>query len=151
MSPVLRDATPDDLPDVVRLILEDSLSSDWESGVDEHGPLRSLEAIEDDTNNRLIVAEQDGAIVGTFQLTFIPTLTLRGGWIAQIENVRADSSLHNQGLGQHMVEWAIAKPPPVAVPSSSFPTTTSDSATTPFTSASVSNNHTPASSSACNP
>jgi ribosomal protein S18 acetylase RimI-like enzyme len=109
MSPVLRDATPDDLPDVVRLILEDSLSSDWESGVDEHGPLRSLEAIEDDTNNRLIVAEQDGAIVGTFQLTFIPTLTLRGGWIAQIENARVDSSIRSQGLGQLMVEWAIAR------------------------------------------
>lgn len=104
-----RDASADDLPDVVRLILADSLSSDWESDAPEDGPLRALEAIEADSNNRLIVAEQDSAIVGTFQLTFIPTLTLRGGWIAQIENVRVDSSIRSQGLGQQMIEWAIAR------------------------------------------
>ncbi len=106
-APAFRDATAADLPDVVRLILADSLSSDWESGADELGPRRALEAIEADANNRLIVAEQDGAIVGTFQLTYIPTLTLRGGWIAQIENVRVDSSIRSQGLGQQMIEWAI--------------------------------------------
>ena len=108
-APAFRDATREDLDEVVRLILADSLSSDWESGADELGPRRALEAIEADANNRLIIAEQDGAIVGTFQLTFIPTLTLRGGWIAQIENVRVDSSVRSQGLGQQMVEWAIAR------------------------------------------
>jgi ribosomal protein S18 acetylase RimI-like enzyme len=109
MSLVFRDATPDELPEVVRLILADSLSSDWENGAPEDTPRRALVAIDADPNNQLIVAEQNGAIVGTFQLTFIPTLTLRGGWIAQIENVRVDSSVRSQKLGQQMVEWAIAR------------------------------------------
>jgi ribosomal protein S18 acetylase RimI-like enzyme len=106
---MFRDATRSDLGEVVRLILADSLSAALEAGLDEAAPLRAFEAIEGDANNRLIVAEQDGAIVGTMQLTFIPTLTLRGGWIEQIENVRIDGSLRSQGLGRQMIEWAIER------------------------------------------
>lgn len=106
-TPLFRDATPDDLPTVVRLILADSLSSDWESGADQAGPLRALEAIDADTNNRLVVAERDGAILGTMQLTFIPQLTLRGGLVMQIGNVRVDSALRSGGIGRQMIEWAI--------------------------------------------
>lgn len=107
MTLAFRDATEGDLPEVVRLILADSLSAHVESGAAEDTPNHALAAIDADPNNRLIVAEQDGAIVGTFQLTYIPTLTMRGGWIAQIENVRVDATLRSQGLGRQMVEWAM--------------------------------------------
>lgn len=106
-GPLLRDATRDDLPEVVRLILADSLSDQWESDADELGPRRALEAIETDPNNRLVVAERDGAVLGAMQLTFIPQLTIRGGLILQIENVRVDSTLRSGGIGRLMIEWAI--------------------------------------------
>jgi GNAT superfamily N-acetyltransferase len=109
MSLVFRDSTATGLPDVIRLILADSLSSDRESGGDEHGPIRAPEALEANSNNRLIVAEQDGGTAGIFQLTSIPTLTFRGGWIAQMKNARVDRTLLSQGLGQQLVEWAIAR------------------------------------------
>lgn len=104
---LLRDATRDDLAEVVRLILADSLSGRWEDGLDEAGPVRAFEAIEADPNNRLIVAARAGAILGTMQLTFIPQLTLRGGLVMQIENVGVDSSLRSGGIGRQMIEWAI--------------------------------------------
>ena len=104
---VLRDATAGDLAEVVRLILEDSLSDRWESGADATGPLRALEAIEADPNNRLIVAERDGAVVGTMQLTFLPQPTLRGGWVLHVGNVRVDAGLRSGGLGRQMMDWAM--------------------------------------------
>jgi ribosomal protein S18 acetylase RimI-like enzyme len=104
---VFRDAVRDDLASVVGLIHADSLSRDLEAGADEGGPLRAFEAIEADAHNRLIVAERDGAVIGTMQLTLIPSLTLRGGRILQIENVRVESSLRSGGIGRQMIEWAI--------------------------------------------
>lgn len=72
-----RDATREDLAAVVALIHQDSLSAHLEGDADEAGAVRAFEAIEGDPNNRLIVAERDGVLVGTMQLTFIPQLTLR--------------------------------------------------------------------------
>lgn len=103
----MRDATRADLPDVVRLILADSLSDHLEAGADEDGALRGFETIEGDPNNRLIVTEIDGVVRGTMQLTFIPQLTLRGNLILQVENVRVDSSLRSGGVGRQMMEWAV--------------------------------------------
>jgi len=103
----MRDATRADLPEVVRLILADSLSDHLEAGADEGGALRGFETIEGDPNNRLIVAEIDGVVRGTMQLTFIPQLTLRGNLILQVENVRVDSRLRSGGVGRQMMEWAV--------------------------------------------
>jgi N-acetylglutamate synthase-like GNAT family acetyltransferase len=103
---VLRDATREDLAEVVSLILPDSLSSHIEGAADEAGPMRAFEAIEDDPNNQLAVAERDGKLIGTMQLTCIPQLTLHGGLLMQIENVRVDSTLRSSGIGRQMIEWA---------------------------------------------
>jgi len=102
-----RDATRDDLAQIVELILADSLSNQWESGADGSGPNQALSAIESDPNNRLVVVERSGTLLGTMQLTFIPQLTLRGGLILQIENVRVDASARSGGVGREMIEWAI--------------------------------------------
>jgi GNAT superfamily N-acetyltransferase len=57
----------------------------------------------------LTVAEVDGQVVGTLQLTFIPSLTYTGGERAQIEGVRVDASHRGRGLGREMVLWAIER------------------------------------------
>src|SRR5690606_7776281 len=63
--------------------------------------------IEKDPNNAVIVAEVDGTVAGTFQLTYIPGLTYTGGERAQIEGVRVASDYRGPGVGQAMINWAI--------------------------------------------
>ena len=46
-------------------------------------------------------------LVATFQLSFLPGLSRRGSWRAQLEAVRVASELRGQGVGAVMVEWAI--------------------------------------------
>jgi GNAT superfamily N-acetyltransferase len=56
-----------------------------------------------------VVAEVEGQIVGTLQLSFIPSLTYTGGERAQIEGVRIAASHRGRGLGRGMVLWAIER------------------------------------------
>ena len=59
---------------------------------------RAFAVIDADPNQLLAVAERDGEIVATMQLTFIPGLSWRGGWRLQLENVRVRSDLRGKGL-----------------------------------------------------
>ena len=56
-----------------------------------------------------MVGELDGRVVGTLQLTFIPSLTYRGGERAQIEAVRIEAGSRGRGVGRAMVRWAIGQ------------------------------------------
>ena len=53
------------------------------------------------------VAEADGAVVGTMQLSFLPGLSRRGALRAQIEAVRVAAGWRGRGLGSAMLGWAI--------------------------------------------
>jgi GNAT superfamily N-acetyltransferase len=66
-------------------------------------------AIAADPNQLLVVAEQDGEVVGTLQLSFIPGLSYQGAWRGQIEGVRVAAGRRGQGLGERMIRWAIAE------------------------------------------
>jgi GNAT superfamily N-acetyltransferase len=57
----------------------------------------------------VLVAEIEGRIVGTFQLTYLRQLTLRGGLVAQIEAVRVAAPLRSRGLGAEMMRWAMGE------------------------------------------
>lgn len=66
-------------------------------------------AIAADPNQRLVVMEHTGVIVGTLQLTFIPGLSWAGAWRAQIEAVRIAAGHRGQGHGERLIGWAIAQ------------------------------------------
>ncbi|MFI0482691.1 GNAT family N-acetyltransferase [Actinomadura sp. 9N215] len=104
-----REATADDLPQIVRLLADDPLGSTRETPGDEipDAYVTAFTAIEKDPNNTLIVAEVAGEVAGTLQLTFIPGLTYTGSERAQIEGVRIAASQRGRGLGQLMIDWAI--------------------------------------------
>jgi len=106
-----RDAAREDLPRIVGLLANDHLGSQREQFED---PLpdcyhRAFDAIDNDPNNRLVVAEHDGTVIGTLQLTFIPNMTYRGGIRAQIEGVRVDDAYRSQRIGRRLFKWAIAE------------------------------------------
>ncbi|MEU9838520.1 GNAT family N-acetyltransferase [Actinomadura sp. NPDC048032] len=104
-----REATLDDLPEIVRLLADDPLGSTRETPGEEipEAYFRAFAAIEKDPNNSLVVAEVAGAVAGTLQLTFIPGLTYTGSERAQIEGVRVAAEQRGAGLGQLMITWAI--------------------------------------------
>ena len=71
--------------------------------------LRAFDQIKNDGNQELTVAEIDGEIVGTFQLTFIQYLTHQGGLRAQIEAVRVSSAHRGKRIGGQMLSYAIGR------------------------------------------
>ena len=106
-----REAMIDDLPEIVRLLADDFLGSQRERYED---PLpgsyvAAFLAIEADPNNHLIVAVKDGAVIGTLQLTFTPSISFRGGKRATVESVRVDEKLRGQGVGRELMLWVIER------------------------------------------
>jgi len=105
----IRRARTEDLPDIVRMLRDDALREKSE----DLGPplpqeyLDAFASMDRDENNRLMVAEVEGRVAGTFQLTIIQHLMYRGGRIAQIEAVRVDRPLRGHGIGERMMLWAI--------------------------------------------
>lgn len=107
---VLRRATVDDVPSIVGLLADDSLGAARED-LDRSDGLapyrRAFEVINADPAHLLLVAEVDGAVVATMQLSFLPGLARRGALRAQIEAVRVRADLRGSGLGAQMLNWAI--------------------------------------------
>jgi GNAT superfamily N-acetyltransferase len=65
-------------------------------------------AIDADPAHRLIVAESDGEIVGTLQISIIPGLPNFGLARGLLENVHVRPDQRGKGLGTAMMGWAIA-------------------------------------------
>lgn len=105
----IREAMAADIPAIVGLLADDRLGAQRES-LDDLAPYEAAFAtMRADPNQLLMVAERDGQIVGTFQLTFIPGLSHRGATRAQVEGVRVAASERGTGLGTRMMRWAIAE------------------------------------------
>ena len=107
----IRRAMRIDLPEIVRLLADDRLGSQRE---EYRNPLPqsyydAFDEIDNDRHNELIVAEVNGEVIGTMQLTFIPSLSYQGGKRAQIEAVRIDRKHRSQGIGGQLFEWAIMR------------------------------------------
>jgi GNAT superfamily N-acetyltransferase len=105
-----RRACRQDVQAIVRLLASDPLGLARETTGEGELPdayWQAFDAIDADPPQFLVVAELGGRVVGTLQLTFIPSLTYRGGERAQIEAVRIDAGSRDRGLGHAMVGWAI--------------------------------------------
>ena len=111
----LRHSDPADLTGILRLLADDQLGSSREDTSDLAPYEKAFGAIDADPAHLLLVGElapSDGSgprLVATFQLSFLPGLSRRGSWRAQLEAVRVGSELRGQGVGAVMVEWAIGE------------------------------------------
>ena len=105
----LREAKREDLPTIVRMLADDPLGQKRHRVED---PLpqdyyAAFDAIAASPGNALYVAEVDGEIVGTVQLTFIPGLDYLGAERMMIEAVRVARHRRNAGLGKAILAEAI--------------------------------------------
>jgi len=108
-EPIFRRATSADIPAIVAMLADDALGATRESLDDLALYEAAFQRIEADPNQLLVVVEQDGAVVGTLQLTFIAGLSRMGMTRALIEAVRVQGNARSGGLGTRMVEWAVAE------------------------------------------
>jgi GNAT superfamily N-acetyltransferase len=111
MNLKFRQATREDLPEIVRMLSDDFLGltrERYENPLPE-SYLKAFEEIDADKNNELIVAENDGKIIGTLQITFTPSISFQGGKRATVESVRVDEKYRGQGIGKEMMKWVIER------------------------------------------
>ena len=111
MNVIFRQAERSDLSAIVRMLADDFLGSQREQFADPlpAAYITAFDEISADNNNELIVAELDGKVVGTLQLTFTPSISFRGGKRATVESVRVDAAYRGRGIGRKMMIWTIER------------------------------------------
>ncbi len=111
-SVTVRRARRDDVGVIVGMLADDPLGRGRERLEDPLPPcyFRAFEALEQDPNIRLVVAEDgDGAVVGCLQLCILPGLSSQGASRGLIEDVRVATQCRSRGIGEQMVQWAVAE------------------------------------------
>ncbi|MGI5522624.1 N-acetyltransferase family protein [Micromonospora sp. CA-259024] len=104
---IYREAIRADLPAVIALLADDVLGKARDFTEVDEAYEKAFADITADPRNQLIVAEQDGVLVGCLQITYIPGLGRHGTERSLIESVRVRSDRRGQGLGRDLMTWAI--------------------------------------------
>jgi ribosomal protein S18 acetylase RimI-like enzyme len=108
----IRRARREDVEAIVRMLADDPLGSGRER-IEEPLPacyFRAFEAVDHDPRIQLVVAEDnDGAVVGCLELCILPGLSSQGASRGLIEDVRVATHCRNRGIGEKLVQWAVAE------------------------------------------
>lgn len=102
----IRRARREDVAAIVAMLADDELGAQRENPGDPRY-LAAFDAIDADPNQFLAVAELDGDVVGTLQLSYLAGLSRLGATRAQIEAVRVRADQRGTGLGTTLFDWAI--------------------------------------------
>jgi ribosomal protein S18 acetylase RimI-like enzyme len=108
----IRRAARGDVESIARMLADDPLGSGRERLEDPlpESYFRAFEAVDRDPNIQLVVAEDgEGAVVGCLQLCILPGLSSQGASRGLIEDVRVAAHCRSRGIGEQMVQWAIAE------------------------------------------
>jgi GNAT superfamily N-acetyltransferase len=105
----VRQARAADLPALVGLIAEDSVSAGRGDAVGDLAPYAAAFAAIDADPAHLLVCldDADGRTVGTLQLSVLPNLGRRGTRRAQLESVHVDARWRGRGYGAALVGWTV--------------------------------------------
>lgn len=122
----LRDARTGDVAAVVALLRDDVLGAAREApnqkvgkaqcrrpvagGLDSEDMepyVRAFDAMAADPRQLLVVVEEEGVVVATMQVSFLPGMAHRGALRAQLEAVRVAGSCRSRGIGRAMIAWAL--------------------------------------------
>jgi ribosomal protein S18 acetylase RimI-like enzyme len=111
-SITIRHARRDDVGVIVAMLADDRLGSGRER-LDDPLPasyFRAFEALEHASHIQLVVAEdEDGAVIGCLQLCILPGLSSQGASRGLIEDVRVAAHCRSRGVGEKIVQWAVAE------------------------------------------
>ena len=107
----LRRACRDDVEAIVAMLADDPLGAARERI---EAPLpacyfRAFELLDRDPNVQLMVAEEEGVVVGCLQLCVLPGLSSQGALRALIEDVRVASHQRGRRIGERLVLWALSE------------------------------------------
>ncbi len=104
----IREAVGRNLGAIVALLADDALERGRECRGErpDDAYLESFERIE---RNHLVVAEDDGRVVGALQITYVSSLTHHGGERARVEGVRVAAGSRGEGVGRFLLGWAVAR------------------------------------------
>src|SRR6478735_4968276 len=108
----IRRARRDDVGVIVAMLADDPLGSARERLEDPLPPsyFRAFEALATNPHIQLVVAEDSGGVaVGCLQLCILPGLSSQGASRGLIEDVRVATHCRSRGIGERMVQWAIAE------------------------------------------
>ena len=111
-SITIRRARRDDVASIVAMLADDRLGAARERL---EVPLpetyfRAFEAVDRDPNIQLMVAEdREGVVVGCLQFCILPGLSSQGAFRGLIEDVRVATHCRSRGIGEQMVQWAVAQ------------------------------------------
>src|SRR5882757_4146336 len=111
-SIAIRRARRDDVGIIVRMLADDPLGGGRERIEDPLPPsyFQAFERVERDPNIQLVVAEGEGGeVVGCLQLCILPGLSSQGASRALIEDVRVAAHRRSRGIGEQLVQWAVAQ------------------------------------------
>jgi ribosomal protein S18 acetylase RimI-like enzyme len=108
----IRPARSSDIRAIVAMLADDALGSKRERIEHPLPPayFQAFERVERDPNIQLMVAEGEGGeVVGCLQLCILPGLSSQGASRALIEDVRVAARCRSRGIGEQLVQWAVAE------------------------------------------
>ena len=107
-SVVVREATEDDIPRMVELLVHGTLVEGKEDPTD-LAPYRSALAEIARGPGGVLVAEVEGQLVGVCQLIVFRHLQSRGGLCAEVESVHVHPDYRGHGIGGVLMRAAVAR------------------------------------------
>ncbi len=111
MSITIRPARRDDVGAIVAMLADDALGAARER-IEDPLPavyVRAFDLVDRDPNIQLVVAEEEGVVVGCLQLCLLPGLSSQGATRGLIEDVRVASHRRGRGIGEQLVRWAVSE------------------------------------------
>ena len=111
MPIAIRPARREDVGAIVAMLADDHLGRGRER-IEEPLPpsyFAAFDAISNDANITLVVAEEAGRVVGCLQLCILPGLSSQGASRALVEDVRVASDHRSRGIGEQLLQWAIGE------------------------------------------
>jgi len=110
---VVRAATENDIPRILELY-EEQLVIGTSGAEKQRNPAfedyrRALSMIDALPGCELVVAEEQGEVIGTMMLMIVPNLSHRALPWAVVENVVVDSSHRRKGVGKLLMDYALMR------------------------------------------
>ena len=107
----IRRARREDVAAIVAMLADDHLGRARERVEDPLPPAyyEAFERVEREPNLTLVVAESEGRVVGCLQLAVLSGISSQGGTRGLLEDVRVATDCRSRGIGEQLVQWAIAE------------------------------------------